>query len=389
MKKQVCLLGATGSIGASTLDVIRRNSGEYQVFALAANTNVAAMETLCREHLPKFAVMACEDAASALKLALSDTSVRVLAGVDGMCEVSAHDEVDILVAAIVGAAGVKPTLAGVNAGKRILLANKEALVMTGRFFTQAVADSGAQLLPVDSEHNAIFQCLPQNKLGLSGGVSKILLTGSGGPFRERELERFSQITPAEAVNHPNWSMGQKISVDSATMMNKGLEFIEAKWLFDVKESDIEVVLHPQSIIHSMVQYKDGSVLAQMGNPDMRTPIAHALAYPKRIDAGVEALDFASIADFTFSRPDPERYPNLYLAIEACKLGQEATTLVNAANEVSVAAFLSNKIKFTDIYKVNAQVLEQSSATAVHSLEDIYQLDATARVMANEAIRKLN
>jgi 1-deoxy-D-xylulose-5-phosphate reductoisomerase len=291
-------------------------------------------------------------------------------------------------AAIVGASGLLPTLAAVHAGKRVLLANKEALVTSGAIFMEAVKVSGAQLLPIDSEHNAIFQCLPfqqQNEMGecqlLANGISKILLTGSGGPFRTRAIDTLSAVTPQEACTHPNWDMGRKISVDSATMMNKGLEFIEAKWLFNVKADDIQVVLHPQSTIHSMVQYKDGSVIAQMGNPDMRTPIAHALSYPERIESGVEPLDFFSTASFEFQAIDFERYPNLKLAIEACKQGQAACTALNAANEIAVAAFLDEKIKFTDIFKINETSVNKFVSQQVDNINEVITLDKEVRFFA--------
>ena len=295
-------------------------------------------------------------------------------------------------AAIVGAAGLLPTLAAVEAGKKVLLANKEALVMTGALFIDKVKKHGATLLPIDSEHNAIFQCLPQAmQQNMSAadntefGVEKILLTGSGGPFLTKPLSEFASITPAQAVAHPNWSMGQKISVDSATMMNKGLEYIEACVMFNLKPANIEVVIHPQSVIHSMVQYVDGSVLAQMGNPDMRTPIAHALAYPERISAGVEPLDFFKTKDFTFAEPDFSRYPNLKLAMEACEQGQGATTILNAANEVTVEAFLQGKIGFVDISRINEQCLARGGNIAADSLEAILEIDRQTRVVATQLL----
>ncbi len=301
-------------------------------------------------------------------------------------------------AAIVGAAGLVPTMAAVKAGKRILLANKEALVMSGQLFIDEVEKSGAQLLPVDSEHNAIFQCLPQAVQGNLGrcdlasqGVSHILLTGSGGPFRYTDVAKLEAVTPEQAIAHPNWSMGPKISVDSATMMNKGLEYIEAKWLFNASRDQLKVIIHPQSVIHSMVQYLDGSVLAQMGEPDMATPIALTLSYPERVKAGVKPLDFTQIGELTFLQPDFERYPCLALAIEACYLGQHATTTLNAANEVAVAAFLARQIKFTDIARVNDSVLnqvcKQSLASGLDSLESLLELDRMARTLADEVVRE--
>ncbi|NQZ10027.1 MAG: 1-deoxy-D-xylulose-5-phosphate reductoisomerase, partial [Algicola sp.] len=315
-------------------------------------------------------------------------------GVLALSEVSSAPQVDTVMAAIVGAAGLMPTLAAVEAGKKILLANKEALVMTGQLFMDKVRQHNATLLPIDSEHNAIFQCLTTKmqlnptQTSLKGqGISRILLTGSGGPFLNTPLDQFDRITPAQAVAHPNWSMGQKISVDSATMMNKGLEFIEACVMFNAKPADIEVVLHPQSIIHSMVQYVDGSVLAQMGNPDMRTPIAHALAYPDRIDSGVEPLDFFKVKNFTFAEPDFARYPNLELAIQAYNEGQGATTVLNAANEISVAAFLAGQIGFVDIARINRACLDKALNIAADSLDAILQIDHQTRHYAREIVGK--
>ena len=326
----VTVLGSTGSIGCNTLDVISRHPDKYRVFALTANSNVECLLEQAKQFNPRYAVIsdlaAYEDAKS--KAAEMSLSCELLCGDDALAFVASDKTVDAVMAAIVGAAGLLPTMAAVKAGKRVLLANKEALVMSGELFIQAASACGAQIVPIDSEHNAIFQALPDDfHYGdLQGsGVSKILLTGSGGPFLETPLEGFDNITPEQACAHPNWDMGKKISVDSATMMNKGLEFIEAHWLFGVAANDIEVVLHPQSTIHSMVQYIDGSVIAQLGQPDMRTPIAYGLAYPKRIDAGVAPLDFSSLSDFTFSKPCYERYPNLKLAIDACHAGQYATT----------------------------------------------------------------
>jgi len=391
----VCILGSTGSIGVSTLDVIRQNP-QFTVFALTAGQNDTLMLAQCIEFKPTFAVMHDEQSATRLKSALHSQNVKtkVMSGTQAMCDLVKAHEVDVVMSAIVGAAGLLPTLAAVEAGKKVLLANKESLVMSGQLFIDKVKKHGATLLPIDSEHNAIFQCLPgemqqnaNNGNLAEQGISKILLTGSGGPFLKRDINTLSSVTVDEAVAHPNWSMGRKISVDSATMMNKGLEFIEAKWLFNACVDDIEVVIHPQSIIHSMVQYRDGSVLAQMGNPDMRTPIAHALAYPNRIESGVKPLDFTSIADFSFTAPDFSRYPNLKLAMDACRLGQAATTAINAANEVAVSAFLSNKVGFTDIYKINAQVLNKMPNSQSVTLDDILNVDEMARVYATEAINK--
>ncbi|MFY8349064.1 1-deoxy-D-xylulose-5-phosphate reductoisomerase [Pseudoalteromonas sp. SSM20] len=396
--QRVTILGSTGSIGTSTLDVIARNPELYQVFALVAGKNWQLMVEQCKQFLPQYAVMQDAEAAQQLSqyVAQQGLPVTVLSGEQSACDVASDESVDSVMAAIVGAAGLMPTLAAIKAGKRVLLANKESLVMSGELFINEVKHSGATLLPIDSEHNAIFQAMPSSvqencfSANLAQhGVSKILLTGSGGPFRTRDLNTFANISVDEAVAHPNWDMGKKISVDSATMMNKGLEFIEAKWLFNAEPDDIQVVIHPQSIIHSMVQYTDGSVLAQMGNPDMRTPIAHALAFPKRIDAGVAPLDFTQMVDFSFIAPDFERYPNLKLAIDACSEGQYATTAINAANEQSVAAFLENKIGFLDIYRINSQVLneiaKQHKHLAINNLDEILQLDSEARALANNMI----
>jgi len=394
--QQLVILGATGSIGLSTLDVVARNQQQFKVFALTAGQNAKKMAELCIAHQPRYAVMASESAAKQLSALLKhESKTQVMHGEKAMSELCAHGDVDTVMSAIVGAAGLLPTLSAVEAGKKVLLANKESLVMSGQLFIDKVKKHQATLLPIDSEHNAIFQCLPsalQNTQGQARlgqhGVSKILLTGSGGPFLNRDINTLNTVSVNEAVAHPNWSMGQKISVDSATMMNKGLEFIEAKWLFNCDASDIDVVIHPQSIIHSMVQYQDGSILAQMGNPDMRTPIAHALAYPERIDAGVKPLNFSDICDFSFTKPDFSRYPNLKLAIAACDAGQGATTTVNAANEIAVNAFLQGQIRFTDIYKVNAQTLDAAQFTDAKTLDEILECDRLARLSAAQFITKV-
>ncbi|AQQ00740.1 1-deoxy-D-xylulose-5-phosphate reductoisomerase [Pseudoalteromonas aliena] len=396
-RQLLVILGATGSIGLSTLDVVSRNKELYDVFALTAGQNAKKMAELCIEHQPMYAIMATQQAAEQLSSYLANTQCQTLVmhSVQAMSDLCAHPDVDIVMSAIVGAAGLMPTLSAVEAGKKVLLANKESLVMSGQLFIDKVKQHKATLLPIDSEHNAIFQCLPASLQNAKGdqhlqqhGVSKILLTGSGGPFLTRDINTLKNVTVNEAVAHPNWSMGQKISVDSATMMNKGLEFIEAKWLFNCDANDIDVVIHPQSIIHSMVQYHDGSILAQMGNPDMRTPIAHALAYPERIDAGVKPLDFSDICDFSFTKPDFTRYPNLQLAIDACSSGQGATTTVNAANEIAVDAFLNGKIGFTDIYTINEQTLDAATYTNVRSLDEILECDKLARISALEFITKV-
>lgn len=396
--RKLTILGATGSIGASTLKVVEQNHEHFSVIALVAGKNVDKMRQLCQKWQPKYAVMADENSAMTLKSQLAELKVttEVLFGVDAMCQVAALDEIDTVMAAIVGAAGLMPTMAAVKAGKRVLLANKEALVMSGQLFIDAVYKYKAELLPVDSEHNAIFQCLPesiQTQLGVcnleDNGISHILLTGSGGPFRYSDIDSLASVTPEQAIAHPNWSMGPKISVDSATMMNKGLEFIEAKWLFNAKREQLKVLIHPQSVIHSMVQYRDGSVLAQMGEPDMATPIALTMSYPQRIDAGVAPLDFTKVGELTFLEPDYKRYPCLKLAIDACYEGQNATTALNAANEVAVEAFLNHKLAFTDIALVNQKVTESICATSnqsqCNSLESLLELDKMARNLAVKTI----
>ena len=390
--QQVTILGATGSIGVSTLDVLQRNPDLFSLYGVTANTNSSALFDICIKYEPKFAVLVDSNEAEKLaqKLKQANSSVQVLAGESGLVQVASAEQVTTVMAAIVGAAGLKPTLAAADAGKKILLANKEALVMSGDILLESVRRNGAQLLPVDSEHNAIFQSLPESvHQGLSlqkAGVNKILLTGSGGPFLTKPLTEFATITPAMAVAHPNWSMGAKISVDSATMMNKGLEFIEARLLFNAAFEQIDVIIHPQSIIHSMVSYSDGSVLAQMGQPDMRTPIAHTLSYPNRIVSGVEPLDFTKLASFTFAAPDFSRFPNLALALEASKLGQAATTALNAANEEAVAAFLAGQLSFVDIAVVNEKVLEQYATQPGDDLTTILALDENARASAQALIR---
>lgn len=391
------ILGATGSIGKSTLAVIRQNPERFRVQALTANRNVTEMVAQCLEFKPYYAVMLDDVAATELSQQLKslNCATQVLSGLDALCQVAALDESDMVMAAIVGAAGLMPTLAAVRAGKRILLANKEALVMSGALFMEEVKANGAELLPIDSEHNAIFQAMPmavQTNLGfcdlVAEGISKILLTGSGGPFRYTDIADLAAVTPAQACAHPNWSMGQKISVDSATMMNKGLEYIEAKWLFNADESQIQVVIHPQSVIHSMVQYTDGSVLAQMGEPDMCTPIAHAMAYPQRIPSGVKPLDFFEMGELTFLKPDYARYPCLKLAIDACYQGQAATTSLNAANEIAVEAFLTGQIGFTDIARVNATVLDNLTISEANCIDTLIDIDAMARIDAQQTISRV-
>lgn len=383
MAQQVCILGASGSIGQSTLDVIARHPERYQVYALTAATRADILLQQIRQFKPPYAVLVDDAAAQQLREQVKNENLptEVLAGSDALCDVAAAPAVDMVMAAIVGAAGLLPTLAAARAGKKILLANKEALVMSGQLFMDTVKKSGASLLPIDSEHNAIFQCLPVNYAaqGLqASGVSKILLTASGGPFRGWDKSRLDAVTPAQAVKHPNWSMGQKISVDSATLMNKGLELIEACWLFDVTPQDIEVVVHPQSVIHSMVQYVDGSVLAQLGNPDMRTPIAYGMAWPERIDAGVAALNLFDIARLDFSAPDHANFPCLNLAARAFALGGTAPAVLNAANEVAVAAFLQEQIPFTRISQLIELTLAAHQPEPALQLERILAADKWAR-----------
>ena len=391
--QNMVILGATGSIGASTLSVISVNPLAYRVYGLVANTSVDKMLALCVAHRPKVAHMMDEAAAKQLRAVLPATlNIQVTTGMNDLLGLVTAAEVHTVMAAIVGAAGLVPTLEAVKAGKRVLLANKEALVMSGELFIEATKRFGAVLLPVDSEHNAIFQCLPQEvqaNLGrcdlTAAGISHILLTGSGGPFLRSELAALEAMTPAQACKHPNWSMGPKISVDSATMMNKGLEFIEARWLFNTGAEQLKVVIHPQSVIHSMVQYRDGSVIAQMGNPDMRTPIAHCMAYPQRIHSGVEPLDFFKVGQLSFCEPDFNRFPCLALAMEACAQGQEATTVLNAANEIAVEAFLQGQIGFTQIAKVNEACLMTVPKRPMATIEDILALDAQTRIYAREIL----
>lgn len=388
--QRITLLGATGSIGRSTLDLVSRHPDRYSVYALTANTDVEQMVRLCRRYQPEIAVMADVDSAKMLISLLDSGSIQVLAGAEALSVVAAQSEVDTVVAAIVGAAGLMPVLAAVRAGKRILLANKEALVMSGNLFMQAVMASEAELLPVDSEHNAIFQCLPTGyRIGSKlPSLTQILLTGSGGPFRTLPLSEFESITPAQAIAHPNWRMGPKISVDSATMMNKGLELIEACWLFNIDETDVNIVLHQQSIIHSLVAYSDGSLLAQMGNPDMRIPIAHALAWPERIASGVEPLDLFQVSQLSFADVDENRFPCLRLARNAFRQGGTSTAILNAANEVAVKHFLAERIKFTAIANLIEQALEQVSPHPADSLEIVLEDDWRARVFVESQLKLL-
>jgi len=391
--KNITILGATGSIGINTLDVIKRHRQIYEVTALTANRQVDRMVSLCQEWSPRYAVMADADAADNLdkRLKKLDIALEVLSGIDGLNFVASLAEVDIVMAAIVGSAGLLPSLAAAQAGKRVLLANKEALVMSGQLFIDAVRNNGAELLPIDSEHNAIFQCMPpQFKIPSSSneelaGVSRILLSASGGPFRSYPIDQLEFVTPDQACAHPNWSMGRKISVDSATMMNKGLEVIEACWLFSLPPSQVDVLLHPQSVIHSLVEYVDGSVLAQLGNPDMRTPIAHALAWPERISSGVPRLNLVEIARLDFEPVDFDRFPCLKLAYDAMSAGGTTSTILNAANEIAVQAFLEERLRFTAIPEVIETTLSKFTGRAATSLEIILEDDARARDLAQSVI----
>jgi len=386
----IAILGSTGSIGLSTLDVIRRHPGRFRVEALAAGTNDAALLEQCREFEPAVAAMASHEAAERLAMGVRRLGLRtrVAAGPEGLDEVAACPDVGQVMAAIVGAAGLGPTMAAGRAGKRVLLANKESLVCGGRLLVEAVAASGAGLVPIDSEHNAVFQCMPQpTPVGsCPRGVRRILLTASGGPFRCASVAELERVTPEQAVAHPNWRMGRKISVDSATLMNKGLELIEACLLFGVGPERVDVVVHPQSVIHSLVEYLDGSVLAQLGNPDMRTPIAHALGWPDRIDSGVESLDLVAIGQLGFEAPDVERFPCLRLAREAAEAGGTAPAVVNAANEVAVEAFLGGRLNFTGIARVIDSVLQRHDVHPVTSLDDALAADRWARDAAFAALR---
>ncbi len=387
--QRICILGSTGSIGVSTLDVIARHPERYEVFALTAHSQVEKLAAQCGIFKPEIAVVGTALAASQLQVLLREKNIstEVIYGPQALCEVASASRCDIVMAAIVGAAGLPPSLAAAHAGKKILLANKEALVMSGRLFIDAVRTSGATLLPIDSEHNAIFQCLPHNYNGSpqENGIRKIILTASGGPFLNRDIGSLENVTPEEAIAHPNWVMGRKISVDSATMMNKGLEVIEAHWLFSTPAEDIEVLIHPQSVIHSMVSYQDGSVLAQLGNPDMRTPIAYGLAYPERIDSGVAPLDLRKIMQLNFQEADLKRFPCLQLAYSALAIGGSAPTILNASNEVAVQAFLDGKIGFRMIDQIISRVMNQVSVSCVESLDAILDYDQKARALTNAII----
>ena len=391
---RVTVLGSTGSIGTNTLDVIARHPGRFEVFALSAARQVDLMLEQCARFRPRFAVMADAQASRALadRLAAESLPTQVLAGPQALLEIAAHDEVDAVMAAIVGAAGLAPCLAAARAGKRLLLANKEALVVGGEVFLAAVREGGATLLPIDSEHSAIFQCLPEDRASWPERVEKIILTASGGPFREWEPARLRDVTPEQACAHPNWVMGRKISVDSATMMNKALEVIEARYLFGLPPRRLEAVIHPQSIVHSMVQFNDTSVVAQLGTPDMRVPIAYGLAWPQRMASGAQPLDFSRLAAMTFesidSRGHPERFPGLRLAWDALEGSPGTTAVLNAANEVAVDAFLTRQIRFDQIHALNLATLEAVSPQAPAGLDDLLALDARARAAAVAAIGRL-
>ncbi len=383
--KGVTILGSTGTIGKNTLDVVRRHPDRYRVVALTANQSVDLLHQQCVEFQPNYAVMRDPGKAEELRARLLNVApaIEVLAGAQGLEAVAGAADTDYVMAAIVGAAGLMPTLTAAREGKRVLLANKEALVMSGKLFMQVVRENGAELLPIDSEHNAVFQCMPVDfDKGLSTvGVERILLTGSGGPFRDRPIESLHEVSPQEACAHPNWVMGRKISVDSATMMNKGLEVIEACWLFGTENNQIEVVIHPQSVIHSMVSYADGSVLAQLGNPDMRTPIAHAMAWPDRVESGVSALDLLKVGRLDFEPPDEARFPCLRLARQAMDAGGTTTAILNAANEVAVQSFLDEQIAFTEIPRVIEHTLNRVESHQADSLETVLHADGEARNFA--------
>ncbi|RUM76364.1 MAG: 1-deoxy-D-xylulose-5-phosphate reductoisomerase [Candidatus Thioglobus sp.] len=380
--KNITLLGATGSIGKSTLSVVDQHPDQFNIFALSANTNWQVMLELCRQYQPTYAVMTNEEAADKLQAALNNDT-QVLSGEQALCDIAAHQQTDYVMAAIVGAAGMSSALAAAKAGKRIMLANKESLVLAGDIFMDAVKHSGAELIPVDSEHSAIFQCLQ----GGRSGLSKIQLTASGGPFLHTPLNKLQSITPDEACAHPNWSMGRKISVDSATMMNKGLEVIEAYYLFDLKPEQIDVVMHPQSIVHSSVYFNDGSTLSQLGNPDMRSVISYAMAYPQRISSGVAPLDLANNSPLEFYTPDLEKFACLKLAFEALKQGGNAMGTINAANEIAVDAFLNKTIGFLDIPQVIKQTLAQTKHAALNNLDAIIANDQEARGLASQIVAK--
>ncbi|GGN35256.1 MULTISPECIES: 1-deoxy-D-xylulose-5-phosphate reductoisomerase [Marinomonas] len=384
----ICLLGATGSIGQSTLDIIALHPDKFSLISASANESVDKMAEICRRFKPQRVVMGSKQARDQLALKCQGLTTSFEWGEEALDSIAADPDVDQVMAAIMGFAGLKPTLAGIRAGKRILLANKESLVTAGKLFMDEVARHNVVLLPIDSEHNAIFQSLPQSSVGAhKKDVAKIILTASGGPFRAWSLEDMASVTPEQACKHPNWSMGQKISIDSATLMNKGLELIEACWLFDVTPNEIEVVVHPESIIHSMVSYVDGSVLAQMGNPDMKIPIAYGMSWPDRIDTSVAPLNLVEISRLNFDAPDLMRFPNLQLAADAWFAGGTAMAVLNAANEVAVAAFLNRQIRFLDIARINEQVLAGANIVTVNTLDDVFEADLYSRRLALDVITR--
>ncbi|MBQ45770.1 MAG: 1-deoxy-D-xylulose-5-phosphate reductoisomerase [Porticoccaceae bacterium] len=389
--KLVTILGSTGSIGESTLDVISRHPDAYRVFALSCNSNIEKLVKQCEKFKPDYAVVTSSESAILCSGLLSTKNIQteVLVGIDGLNAVAVDDAVDIVMSAIVGAIGLEPTLCAVNSGKKVLLANKESLVMAGHLFMQAVNASDAILLPIDSEHNALFQCLPAMTKGDKfSGVKKLLLSASGGPFRGKSMEQLEAVTPEEACVHPNWNMGKKISVDSATLMNKGLELIEASWLFSMPPEKIDIVVHPESVIHSLVQYVDGSVLAQLGNPDMRTPIAHALSWPDRMTSGVDDLDLIELGRLNFESPDPVNFPCLRIALEAARVGLDAPAVLNAANEIAVQAFLDRRIGFTQISEVIEGTLDATIFNEPESLAAVKDSDTKARIHTQKLISKI-
>ncbi len=388
--RHLTILGSTGTIGVNTLDVVARHPGRFEIVALSGQNQIDKLAEQCRQFRPKYAVVLTADKAQELKAALTGLDIDVLYGVEALETVASLPEVDSVMAAIVGAAGMRPALAAAKAGKRVLLANKETLVMAGQFFMDAVQAGGATLLPIDSEHNAVFQSMPEPYTGDldAHGVRRILLTASGGPFRTRPVDTLAAVTPEEAIAHPNWVMGRKISVDSATMMNKGLEVIEARWLFNALPEQIDVVVHPQSIIHSMVEYHDGSVLAQLSNPDMRIPIAHALAYPERVETGVSWLDLAKLGQLTFEAPDTRRFPCLGLAYDALRAGGSSAAVLNAANEIAVDAFLNHRVPYLAIPNTLSKVLDKLGGQAAASLDDLTAIDAEARALAQKIVTEV-
>lgn len=390
--RQITILGSTGSIGESTLDVIARHPDRFQTFAITANKNVEKILSQCQRFQPRFAVMLDQESSEQLASAIKTTNIKteVLSGIESLEKVASHPDVDTVMAAIVGAAGIRPTFAAAQTGKLVLLANKETLVMAGRIFMDLVKQHHATLLPIDSEHNAIYQSLPHHYNGnlATAGISRILLTASGGPFRCASLDSLENVTPEQACAHPNWDMGQKISVDSATMMNKGLEVIEAHWLFEAPPDKIQVVIHPQSVVHSMVAYVDGSVIAQLGNPDMRTPIAHAMGYPERIESGVSALDMFKVAHLDFEEPDFSRFPCLGLAYQALDAGGNMPAALNAANEIAVESFLKKRMAFTDIPAMIKHVMQIIQREEILTLDDVLKTDKLARAKAHEWLANL-